>query len=301
MGINRKLQPYHDPSEDCLRPLFELSDFQRRKLSFYFQLLDMNKDDKLSLEDMHAFSRKMLRHADISDDNDLAEVVYDVNRNFHESLCERLHKRDSDPDGKCPTMVSLNDWLDTWAVMMRGTMSIRNFPYWVQLHVKVYFEMMDKNRDGKVTKEELREYYRNFIEIEEEHVEEQTVKGFKSMTANGSYPLNQELFMQNFANMVLGKEIYGPGEYIFGVFDIGRPKLPFRIVLPLEVGEDLGEESIAPPDGRPTRISMSASGQIAVADMGLASFSMGTRRKDSATKIPHVPRKKVVIRGLDQA
>lgn len=31
-------------------------------------------------------------------------------------------------------------------------------------------------------------------------------------------------FCMNFANFILGKDVYGPGEYIFGVFDIGRTR-----------------------------------------------------------------------------
>ena len=39
------------------------------------------------------------------------------------------------------------------------------------------------------------------------------------MTANGDYKLNKENYDFCFANFLLGKGIYGPGKYVFGVFD----------------------------------------------------------------------------------
>ena len=36
---------------------------------------------------------------------------------------------------------------------------------------------------------------------------------------NGDYKLTRENYDFVFANFLLGKDIYGPGKYIFGVFD----------------------------------------------------------------------------------
>ncbi|XP_014669362.1 PREDICTED: sarcoplasmic calcium-binding proteins II, V, VI, and VII-like [Priapulus caudatus] len=295
MGIVRKILPPKDASEDAIKPLFELSDFQRRKLSYYFSLLDVNGDNKLTSDDITKFTEKMLVHSDVSEDAELYEVAHDVNRNFYESLSEKAGTTD----------VSCDQWLDIWAVMMRKCMSVAHFPYWVQLHCKIFFEIIDVDRNGEISKNELRHYYRNFIKIEDEYVEEQTEKGFTAMTANGTYPLNQELYYQNFANFILGKEIYGPGEYIFGVFDINRPKIPFRIILPVETEEEetalasLDAAKEAPlPSGR--RISVTRSGKIAVADPTAPPGGAADKvRRVSQTKIPHVPRKRVVIRGLE--
>merc|ERR1712136_562718 len=44
-------------------------------------------------------------------------------------------------------------------------------------------------------------------------------EGYRAMTANGDYKLTRENYDFVFANFLLGKDIYGPGKYIFGVFD----------------------------------------------------------------------------------
>ena len=36
---------------------------------------------------------------------------------------------------------------------------------------------------------------------------------------NGNYQLNKENYLFAFANFLLGKDIYGPGKYLFGTFD----------------------------------------------------------------------------------
>ncbi|XP_014681350.1 PREDICTED: uncharacterized protein LOC106821171 [Priapulus caudatus] len=206
------------------RPLFGLSDFQRRKLSYYYTLIDMDSDGRITRNDIIKFTEKQLTFARTSDDSVLYDLTFDINLSFYESICAKVGSN----------AITCEDWLDVWAVLMKKCSSLRDFPYWVSQHCKLFFEIMDKDRDGKLTKSEFKDYYRGCYWHGPAYVDEQSGKGFNQMTASGKYPMDMDNFCMNFANFIIGKDSYGPGEYIFGVFDIGKPREPFKIVYPVE-------------------------------------------------------------------
>ena len=50
------------------------------------------------------------------------------------------------------------------------------------------------------------------------------------MLQNDGYMLNQENYLFCFANFLLGRDIYGPGKYIFGVFDNREMNEKYQII-----------------------------------------------------------------------
>ncbi|XP_014681330.1 PREDICTED: uncharacterized protein LOC106821155 [Priapulus caudatus] len=144
--------------------------------------------------------------------------------------------------------------------MLKRTMALTDLPYSVQLHCKTLFKTIDRDDDGVISLQELQEYYRDFICMQKECVEAQACAGYKAMTANGSYKLDMTVWGEMYANMLLGKQVYGPGEYIFGVFAIGRETEHFKLTMPsMEDGDEA--------------------------------------RSSKVNHVPHVPRKKLVIRS----
>lgn len=226
-------------SEPEKQPRNRLSEFQTTKLSFYFSIIDIDKDGVITLPDIDAYSEKMLKYAQTPEDADLYDLTFDINESFFESMCTRLDRKD----------LRLSDWLDVWADEMKGCAAINDFPYWIQTHCKLYFEIMDKDRDGHLNREELSDYYTRFVGVDPRYAQEQAEKGYNAMTGSGQYLLNMDNFLMNFANFLLGKDVYGPGEYVFAVFDIGRPKASFKVVYPAEA---LGmiKEGVVFPRGR---------------------------------------------------
>lgn len=253
-----------EEEEHKVHTLFELSGFQREKLTYFFNMLDQDQDGVFSLEDAKSLIQKMVAFAYVASQTEMYSNIEDITINFRESLVDKCAKED----------IGLEDWLDVWAVIMRRCMAVTDFPYWVQLFCKLIFEVIDKDRDAEISKQELYDYYANFIGIDPEHLKAQTEKGYQSMTANGTYSFSQDLWGQMFANMILGRDIYGPGEYVFGVFDINRKKAPFKLVIPKYEDEDdsapstPGEETLHP-----------------------------VRRMSSNNKIPRVPKKRIIVRS----
>ena len=52
----------------------------------------------------------------------------------------------------------------------------------------------------------------------------------QNMLQNEGYMLNQENYLFCFANFLLGRDIYGPGKYIFGVFDNREMNEKYQII-----------------------------------------------------------------------
>merc|ERR1719323_2808596 len=62
-------------------------------------------------------------------------------------------------------------------------------------------------------------FYERFAGLSGSELERTTTQGFKTATANGDYKLDYGSYKLLFSNFLLGKTIYGPGKYLFGVFD----------------------------------------------------------------------------------
>ena len=75
-----------------------------------------------------------------------------------------------------------------WGRLCRGTAGISGFPHWVQLLAKMFFETIDRNGDGILSYEEIKQFYKNVIGIEKEHLDKVANEGFRAMTAVSNEP-----------------------------------------------------------------------------------------------------------------
>merc|ERR1712064_103023 len=101
--------------------------------------------------------------------------------------------------GENVTGVTLKNWLNMWARLCRGSAGMDDFPIWVQLLPKVLYNVIVAREGGDcITKSSLKNFYEKFA---------------------GDYKLNYKTYQLLFSNYLLGKTIYGPGKYLFGVFD----------------------------------------------------------------------------------
>jgi hypothetical protein len=107
-----------------------------------------------------------------------------------------------------------------WGRLCYGSAGISDFPIWVQILPDIFFKVIDRDEDGLLAFDEVKNFYTQLVGIEESPQLEKICKeGYRAMTANGDYILNKENYNFVFANFLLGKDIYGPGKYLFGVFD----------------------------------------------------------------------------------
>jgi len=224
-----------------------LSNFQIEKFTYMFNSFfdDSNKDGMLQREDIDALIERLRVYRGWTKDSAHFNRIHDVMYAFYDCLCEQVRQEthcssfakgfDTWAEATSPydtnvDNISLNQWLNMWGRLCRGTAGMSGFPIWVQLLGTVFFEVIDRDEDGLLEFNEIMNYYKGIVGVKTEELYVTTKEGYRALTANEGYMLNQENYLFCFANFLLGRDIYGPGKYIFGVFDNREMNEKYQII-----------------------------------------------------------------------
>jgi len=214
-----------------------LTSFQIEKFTYMFnQLFDLDKNNLIEEKDMRALADKMREYAGWGEKDETYSWISDVQMIFLECLQDQVKKEmasqgaddlsvswkaavESPTSGLKVTSISLRQWLNMWGRLCYGAAGLGDFPIWVQMLPKIFFEVIDQDKDGVLSQQEYTNFYSKFVGVPSQELDKVVREGYRAMTANGDYKLTLENFGFVFANFLLGRSIYGPGKYIFGVFD----------------------------------------------------------------------------------
>jgi len=224
----------------------KMSSFQLEKMTFFFQkFFDCNKNGVLEKRDFAELNERLRKIAgwekDSEDYNRLVdnssvflECVLDQVRSEHSQFCEGLEFRTWEeamkPNKLQMDSIDLNGWLNMWAHMFDGAAGMDDFPIWVQLLPTILFAVQGGNKEGCISKENLKAFYASFAKVQGADLDKLTEAGYKTMTSNGEYKLDLNNYKLLFANFLLGKTIYGPGKFVFGCFDNSDLNKPYQII-----------------------------------------------------------------------
>jgi len=212
----------------------KLSSFQIEKLTYFFQqYFDKDHNGVINSDDFSGLNERLRLIAGWEKDDPQYLAMMDSHRVFLECLLEQtLAEKDGEgleartweealaPSKMVVDSVNLNSWLYMWARLCEGSAGIDDFPIWVQLIPRVIFNIITNHEGGKViSRESLRNFYKNFSGLTGDTLEKVATEGFRSMSANGDYELDFGCYKLLFSNFLLGRTIYGPGKYVFGCFD----------------------------------------------------------------------------------
>jgi len=234
-----------DVEDDSLYRRF-LSPFQIEKFTYMFNTFfdDANGDGLLQKEDIDVLLDRLAKHRNLEKGHEKLKRVEDVLYAFYECMIDqvKLEKgasatakgfdswEEALKEHKVDTSnITLNQWLNMWGRLCHGAAGMSGFPFWVQLLGHTFFDTIDQDQDGVLGYEEFKSYYKHLAEVKEGDLEKVAKEGYRAMTANNGYELNRENYLFCFANFLLGRDIYGPGKYIFGVFDNREIDETFRV------------------------------------------------------------------------
>ncbi|KAI8770787.1 uncharacterized protein LOC106070065 [Biomphalaria glabrata] len=205
----------------------ELSPFQKEKLQYYFKFLEPNQDGLLETQSIHRVMEKIYKFTGWSPDNHRALQCVEIHQTFFEILFEK-----SEAECGHHLTASLDDWYEIWSHLIFGCKGMSNFPVWLRLMPKVLFDMIDRNTDEVLTRDELVQFYKEIVglQVDSAELEQLTNEAYSKMTDNGHYPLTLDSYEQIFANFLLGRTPHGPGKYIFGCFK--HEYSPFQLIQP---------------------------------------------------------------------
>lgn len=219
-----------------------LSEFQVTKFKYMFSaFFDIEENGLIEQDDILAFGDRMCEYTGWAKDSAQNKRMIDILNTFYECVrdqvkAEYLNEDVTEEDcmitweeafnryidvqvNQIPTM-SCKQWLNMWGRLCHGSAGISDFPIWVQLLPELFFEVGDRDGDGILSKDELRNFYCKISGITDPTLLERTTnEGYRALTANGGYKLNKQNYLFAFANFLLAKDIYGPGKYLYGTFD----------------------------------------------------------------------------------
>jgi len=225
--------------DDVLTAAKHLSAFQVEKFTMLFNtFFDIKKNGLIEHNDFDAFTEKLRAYTGWKKDSPQYLALIDVNETFYECLKDQVKAEwqaatttDEEAmiswedafvkysDTKIAKSMNLKQWLNMWGRLCYGSAGISDFPIWVQILPDIFFKVIDRDEDGLLAYEEVKNFYKGCLGVDPSKLEKTCKEGYRAMTANGDYRLTKNNYDFVFANFLLGKDIYGPGKYIFGVFD----------------------------------------------------------------------------------
>jgi len=205
---------------------------------------DANGDGLLQKVDVDALLERFAKYRNLDAKSEKYLKIKDVLYAFYDCMTDQVKMEkgasatsigfDNWQDALKPANIdvsdiTLNQWLNMWGRLCRGAAGISGFPFWVQLFGLILFDTIDQDEDELLMIHEIKKYYKEIAGVKAENLDEVVKEGYRALTANGEYKLNRENWMFCFANFLLGRDIYGPGKYIFGVFDNREMSETFKV------------------------------------------------------------------------
>jgi len=234
---------FTDESVDYSELSQYLSSFQIEKLSYLFKCLDTTGDGHVNADDMFNLNELLRNIAGWEKDDPRYLSIIDNNQAFLECMLEQVQRERKyadnmtweealRPNKVSVTSVNMKNWLNMWSRLCRGSAGMDDFPIWVQLLPKVLFNVIVAKEGGEVISQtSLKNFYQKFAGLNGPQLEKTTAEGYKLSTANGDYKLDYSSYKLLFSNFLLGKTIYGPGKYLFGVFDNRDSHEAYKIIV----------------------------------------------------------------------
>lgn len=175
-----------------------LSEFRRRKLSAGFRELDVNGDGYLGRADIELLI-----------ENHGAAYGYSAGTPEYEELAHRtmavwdqLKQLDSDDDG----LVTLDEYVAGFEKFLSDHDAFMDS---MSALVDAFYSVADRNKDGRITEDELIIHFRAW-----NHSEEQAREAFPRLDRNGNGAISKEEWMANLHEYYFGEDPEAPGTWL---------------------------------------------------------------------------------------
>ncbi|KAK7503410.1 hypothetical protein BaRGS_00005331, partial [Batillaria attramentaria] len=157
---------------------FTLTPFQTEKLEYFFKFFEPDDQNNLVHDSLDRFMKRILEFTGWERDSPDARECREV----HEAFFEILFDKAGDPEQGRATKVTLEDWLGLWSNLIPGCKGLYNFPIWMRLLPKTLFRIIDRDQNGLVTEDELREFYKGMVNLDPREAEGNAKLAYAQMT-----------------------------------------------------------------------------------------------------------------------
>jgi len=179
---------------------------------------DVDKDGFITENDIEALNEKIFDYTGWDRDELKSRKLVEYHNDLFKCLLAEINKEYLQDEHK-KTEISLNNWLKMWDQLMHKSLAIFHLPQWVQLLPINLFSFIDKYGRGHATKQNLFEFYTDFMLLDDKKGKIVAENAWSQMTGNGDFKLTLDLYLMAFSNYLFAKNSYGPGLFILGTFE----------------------------------------------------------------------------------
>jgi len=226
----------HQQAKNAEKPFVakSITPYQAEKLKALFEkYYDVDKDGIITEQDIERLNEKFIDFTGWNVDDVKLQKLLEYHRDLYKCLLMEVNKDVHIEEHKA-TEITLNAWMKMWDRIMKGALALMHLPQWVQVMPFNLFTYMDKNGESHVSKQNLFEFYTDFMLMDDKKGRVVADNGWSQMTGNGDFKLTLELYTMCFSNFLFGKSFYGPGLFILGTFRECFERVPYKIIPPAE-------------------------------------------------------------------
>ncbi len=184
-----------------------LTDFQRKKLTYLFELLDDNKNGYLQLDDF----------SDIAEDL-CVNLGYAYESSDHRFIVEKsvgfFYKLLKDIPHEANQIISLESWLDFFDQKIIKPKNEELLDEYIELFIGFLFDLFDENHDGYISVDEYADLFMTYrIDIK------YSAKSFVNLDINGDGKLSKNELIHAAEIFLTSDDSEQKGNWIFGSWD----------------------------------------------------------------------------------
>jgi len=192
---------------------------QVEKLTALFEkYFDVDKDGVITENDIESLNEKIFDYTGWDREELKAKKLTEYHNDLFKCLLAEINK-EFQAEKNWKTEISLSNWLKMWNQSMHRAVAIFHLPQWVQVMPFNLFSFIDKYGRGHATKQNLFEFYADFMGLDDKRAKAVADNAWSQMTGNGDFKLTLELYSMAFSNFLFAKNSYGPGLFVLGTFE----------------------------------------------------------------------------------
>ena len=189
-----------------------ISSFQQKKLVYFFQLLDLNRNNLLEINDFSDMVEQVRARLDFEEGSKEHKNIADKATRF-------FHQLVSDVSPKNQQAISEKEWVKYFEKKLGGKKKEAALEKYQELIFRYMFDFFDHNRDGFITKNE----YRIFFEIfgaDPDYCD----KSFSQLDKNGDNKISRYEILAAIEDFLISEDPVAAGNWIFGNWEASPKK-----------------------------------------------------------------------------